>query len=123
MTVVRLVIRVKIGEVPSFGSFILASISEDLAAFTEYSPKYTAAYLTQLGVDKREIEMLVNPVQLVGQLKVITQRIYTNQDLLTIEINYLEGYVKMGVGMTVGFKDFGFQAVRKSNNSGIRFKV
>ena len=118
MQVVKLFIRIKIGEVISFGDFILASFSEDLTAFTDYSPKYTSAYHTQLLLDRKEIEMLVFPVQLNGELKVITARIYTNQDLLTTELSLLEGYVKMGKGMTINYKDFGFKAVRMANNSG-----
>jgi len=118
MTVVKLKIRVKLGEVTSFGSFVIASATTDLSTFIDYSPKYSAPYLTQLETDKKAIELLVNPIQLTSELKIITGRIYTNQDLLTTEVSLLEGYVKMGVGMTVGAKDFGIQAVRKANNSG-----
>ena len=74
MQVVKLFIRIKIGEVISFGDFILASFSEDLTAFTDYSPKYTSAYYTQLLLDRKEIELLVFLVQLNGELKVITAR-------------------------------------------------
>ncbi len=118
MPVVKLNIRVKLGEVTSFGSFVLASAVTDLSAFTDYSPKFTPAYMTQMETDKKAIELLVNPIQLTSELKVITGRIYTNQDLLTTEVSLLEGYVKMGADMTVGAKDFGIQAVRKANNSG-----
>lgn len=118
MSKVNLIIRVKIGEVTSFGSFVIASITTDMTAFTDYSPIYTPAYVTQLELDKKAIELLVNPIQITGELKVITGRIYTNQDLLTTELRLSEGYVKMGKNMTVGAKDFGYQAVRKANNAG-----
>ena len=118
MSKVNLIIRVKIGEVTTVGSFVLDSITEDLQAFTDFSPKYSVAYLTQLGQDGKAIDLLVNPKKLNGELKIITKRIYTNQDTVTTLINFLEGYVKMTKGLTVALKDFGFQAVRKANSSG-----
>jgi len=118
MKKIKLISRVPVSEVPTFGSFVLVSFETDEAAFTDFSSIYDAAFLADIKLRKKAIEALVFPKQLNGELKVITLRIYTNQELVTNEINYLEGYVKLTPGLTVGLKDFGFQEVRQANNSG-----
>lgn len=114
----KLITRVPVADVPTFGSFVIVSFENDQLVFTTYSSIYDAAFLTKIKQDKKDIEALVFPAQLNGELKVVTLRIYSNQDIVTNEINYLEGYVKLTDGLSVGIKDFGFQEVRKANNKG-----
>ena len=116
--IVKLISRVPVSDVPTFGSFVIVSYETDEAAFTDFSSIYDAAFLTDIKLKKKAIEALVFPKQLNGELKVVTLRIYSNQELVTNEMNYLEGYVKLTKGLSVGVKDFGFQEVRKANNSG-----
>ena len=116
--IVKLISRVPVAEVTTFGSFVIVSYETDEAAFTDFSSIYDAAFLTDIKLKKKAIEALVFPKLLIGELKVITLRIYTNQEEVTNEINYLEGYVKLTKGLSVGLKDFGFQDVRNANHKG-----
>ena len=118
MKKVKLKIASKIGEVPTVGSFLIASYNNDVAAFTDYSLDYTVGYGTNLELDRKAIEQLIFPKQITSELKVITGRIYSNQDQVVFNINQLEGYAKRASGLTVGYKDFGFSEVRKANRSG-----
>jgi len=61
---------------------------------------------------------LINQRQSKGELKVITKRIYANQELVTTQINFLEGYVIRAKGLTLATGDFGFMAVRAANRKG-----
>lgn len=118
MQKIALKIRTRIDEIPSIGSFIINAMTGDVIDFIAYSSIYSDPYVTDLELERKSIEALINPTQLNGELKVITGTIYSNQDLVTTNINYLEGYVKRATGLTIGLKDFGFQAVRKCNQSG-----
>ena len=114
----KLKTRVRVYEISAFGKFIIASYENDQKAFTDYSEDYSAAHLLGLKADQLAIEALINPVQIMGELKVITNRLYSNQIEVTTQINFLEGYVKRAKGLTIALKDFGFQAVRAANQSG-----
>ena len=118
MQVVKLKIRTRIEEIPSIGAFIINSMTGDVVDFIAYSTIYDDPYLTNLELERKSIEALINPKQLNGELKIITGNVYSNQELLTSNLNYLEGYVKRATGLTIGLKDLGFQAVREYNQSG-----
>ena len=118
MPYIKIIARVKVGELPTFGATVTNSLALDYEDFTNFSPKYDAAYLAKIQMDKKDIEALINPVQLIGELKIITRRIYTNQNQVSNEMNYLEGYVSLTKNLKVGAADFGFHAVRVANNSG-----
>ena len=118
MQKILLSIRTKIEEVPSIGTFIIDAMTGDVIDFIAFSSLYDDPFLTDLELERKAIEALVNPTKLNGELKVITGNIYSNQDLLTTNINYLEGYIKRAKGLTIGAKDFGIKAVRVCNRSG-----
>ena len=111
-------IPVRLDEVITFGSFVLASYVTNLSDFTDYSSEYTAAYGTAVGNELKLVSGLIVPKQLNSELKVITQRIYLNQATVATSMNLLEGYINRAVGLTIAAKDFGIKAVRKSNRSG-----
>ena len=110
--------RVRGYELSTFGKFIIASYENDQKAFKDYSADYSAAHLLALKTDQIAIEALINPVQLMAELKMITNRLYSNQIEVTTQINFLEGYVKRATGLTIALADFGFQEVRAANQSG-----
>lgn len=116
-TIPKLKIKCRIEEVPAIGGFVINSMTP-LADFTGYSSDYNAAFVTQASTDQLAIEALINPKQLTAELKVITKRIYTNQDNLRPKIDALEGYINRATGLTMGKKDFGISAVRTKNNNG-----
>lgn len=116
-TTPKLKIRCRIEEVPVIGGFIINSMTP-IADFTGYSPDYNAAFVTQANADLASIETLINPKQLTAELKVITKRIYANEDILRSKIDALEGYINRATGLTIGKKDFGVSSVRTKNNSG-----
>lgn len=118
MTQTNLKIRCRIEELPVLGSFLLSSMQGSLADFTAFSPDYNAAFMTSANADMTAIEALINPKQLTKELKVITKRIYSNQDTLRGKIDFLEGYINRAVGLTMDKKDFGISEVRKKNNIG-----
>ena len=118
MTIKKLLIRVRIEELSPMGSMVLTSMNSDILQFSAYSPLMDATYYTKVKADKVVVDALINPIQLNGELKVITGNIYANQIVVTTAINYLEGYVRLTPGLTVGLKSFGFQKVRQANNSG-----
>jgi len=114
----KLKTRVRGYELSAFGKFIIASYENDQKLFKDYSEGYSTAHLLGLKTDQLAIEALVNPVQIMAELKVISNRLYSNQSEVTKQINFLEGYVKRASGLTIAMKDFGFHAVRAANQSG-----
>ena len=108
----------KLDELPTIGEFIAASYKIHILDFTSYSPEYTLLYWTNLEIERKSIEDLINPKQMRGEQKIITQRIYSNQILVTISLNQIEGYAKRAKGLTIEYTDFGFGSAKSANNSG-----
>lgn len=77
---------------------------------------YNAAFITTANADLATIEALINPKQITAELKIITQRIYSNQIILQGKIDLLEGYINRATGLTIGKKDFGISDVRTKNH-------
>lgn len=118
MAVIPLRTRCRINELSPFGLFVYNSYVKNQADFEVFSPIYTVLYGTNMELDRKAIDALINPVQMTGELKVITQRIYSNQVLVAKAIDFLEGYADRATGLTEASKDFGFSKVRQANNSG-----
>ena len=112
-----LVITARIEEVPTLGGFTLASLQRDLADFSGYKPgKYTAAFITDYQTAQTTVNAIINPKQLTAELKLITARIFENTNGLRQKIDLIEGYIADATGLSIGKKDFGISAVRKSIN-------
>lgn len=118
MPVIKMKIPIRVDELPTLGSFVLTSYATNITDFTNYSSEYDLAYGTTVDVEMKAIEDLVVPKQLNAELKVITQRIYSDQATVTTIINLLEGYLNRAVGLTIAAKDFGISTVRNANRSG-----
>jgi hypothetical protein len=110
-------ITCRIEEVPAIGGMIISSLESLLSDFTAYSPDYTPTYLTNIKGDLTTVEGLINPKQLTAELKIITNRIYSNQATLRLKIDLLEGYINRATALTIDKKDFGISALRTKNNN------
>jgi len=118
MTVIKFKGRCRLDELSTLGLFVYNSFVKNQADFELFSQKYTVAYGTNIELNRKAIDALINPVQITGELKMITQSIYSNQIVLASAIDFLEGYADRATGLTVASKDFGFSKVRQANNSG-----
>jgi hypothetical protein len=114
----KLLITCRIEEVPTIGGFLLDSMNTDLTDFTNFSPLFNAAYVTNGQAQLLAITNIIIPKTLTAELKVITKRIYDNMALLPQKIDFLEGYIKRTAGLTVAAKDFGISALRKATHKG-----
>lgn len=117
MAPIKLKIKCRIEEVPAMAGFLINSMQASLADFIAYSPDYNAAYMAGLLADLSNVEALINPKQVTGELKLITARMVANRLLLKGKIDFLEGYINRATGLTMGKKDFGVSAVRQKNNN------
>lgn len=118
MAVTPLKITCRIEELPTIGKMLLDTLSPNLTDFTAFSPDFSATYLTNGTTKLNAVTALISPKQLTAEMKIITQRIYTNMDNLRPKLDYLEGYVKRATGLTISAKDFGISKVRQKNNKG-----
>lgn len=118
MTVIPLKFKFKLDELSPMGLFVYNSYKKNQPDFEAFSSKYTVAYGTNLELNRKAIEALLNPVSVTSELKVITQRIYSNQNVVATTIDFLEGYAERATGLTMASTDFGFGKVREANNSG-----
>ena len=118
MAVIPLRNRGRLDEMSPLAKFVLNSYNKNQLDFLDFSPKYTVLHGDSIELERKVIDALINPVQLTGELKMITQRIYSNQIAVAASMDFLEGYAKRATGLTIASKDFGFGKVRTANNSG-----
>lgn len=106
-------------EVPIVAEFTYASVIRpiDAAAFLDFSPIYTAAYFGTLN-DKIKLAVgLLNMRVRLGELKIITEKLYGDSDDLRPKLMRLGGYIDRAKdGLTVGPKDFRLKEIRKYIN-------
>ena len=118
MPIIALKIPTRQDELTTLGAFVLVAYKIDLSKFTDFSPDYTVLHGTEIETEMKAIDLLVNPKVTTAELKVITKRIYINQDIVVTTLSLLEGYINRAVGLTIDPKDFGISDARKSNRSG-----
>ena len=115
MSTNTLVIKARIEEVPTLAQFTIDSFTRDLPDFQAYKPtKYNAGFLTALGLKLDAVKAIINPLQLTGELKLITADLFTNTHAIRPLIDKLEGYLADATGLSLAPKDFGISAVRKN---------
>jgi hypothetical protein len=112
----RLLIPVRIEELPTIGGFLITSLGSDLLDFTSFSGDYNALYVTNAQTALGTVTLLVQPKAKIAELKVITLRLYNNMDSLQKPVDFLEGYIKRTTGLTVATSDFGISDIRKAAN-------
>jgi len=118
MAVLKLRFRARLDELSPLALFMTNSFVKNQSDFEEFSPKYDETYAATVEAKRKEVDKIINPIQLTSELKVITKSIYSDQATVSKTIGFLEGYAKRAVGLSIDPKDFGFSAVRGSNNSG-----
>lgn len=100
-------------ELPVIGKFILFDFKRDMNDFTEFSPKFNAAYAISFE-DKinAAIELLIPGMETTDH-KLVTAHLYSTIDGLVGPINNLGIYVKMaGAAIPVSAYNFGFPTLR-----------
>jgi len=118
MVFLKLRFRARLNELSPLALFMTNSFVKNQSDFEVFSPKYDDTYAARVEAKRKEVDKIINPIQLTGELKVITRNIYSAQTTVSKTIGLLQGYAKRAVGLSIDPKDFGFGAVRISNNSG-----
>ncbi len=111
-------IRCRIEEVPTIGAFLIDSLTTDIADFSNFSPDFNAAYITNASAQLAAVETLINPKELTAELKVITARMRTNMQSLKPMISFAEGYINRASGLTILPSGFGIKPVRRAYKNG-----
>lgn len=105
-------------ELPVICGFAAFSLKRDLAEFTSYSPKFTAAYVTDFETKIASVNEVIMPKSETLELKTITARMHTTMDGLKDPINRVAGYLKLANGgLTMNAADFGLSLLRKNIKS------
>lgn len=103
----------RIEEMPVVGGFLLKSLELDFAEFQAYSPDFNQDYKTNFQTKLEFVDGIVNPKKLQGELKKVTENMYSAIDGLRNPLLLLEGYIKRAENLTILPKDFGISGVRK----------
>lgn len=102
-------------ELPVICGFAAFSLKRDLTDFTSFSPKFTAAYVSDFETKTASVTEVIMPKSETLELKNITTSLYAAMDGLTDPINRVAGYLKMAQGtLPVSEADFGLTLLRKN---------
>lgn len=102
-------------ELPVICGFAAFSLKRDLADFTSYSPKFTAAYVSDFETKTASVTEVIMPKSETLELKKITARLYAAMNGLTDPINRVAGYLSMAKDtVSVSEADFGLTLLRKN---------
>jgi hypothetical protein len=103
----------KIEDVPVIGEFVVSSAEKDIADFNGYSPVFTIDYLAMVRSNIDVCRELVKSSVVSKELKSVTRKLYGESGNLRVKLNYLEGYLKLGVeNLDVSVKDTGIKNIR-----------
>ena len=118
MTFIPLKITCRLEEFDSLIQLILNSYKNNQSDLEHYSTKYTDQYRMVLNKERKAIDELINPIKLINELKVITERIYTNQNILASEINLMEVNAKSTKELKIASSKIGLYNIRRANSCG-----
>jgi len=105
-------------ELPVICRFAAFSLKRDIADFTAFSPKFTAAYAAGFESKIAAVSEVVEPKSETLELKTITGRLYGTLDGLIDPINRLSGYIALAKkNLTISSADFGITQLRKGINT------
>src|SRR3989339_560334 len=110
MTARKFTLRIE--EMPVVGGFLLKSFEIEIVEFQAYSPDFNPAYKTAFESKLATVESIVNPKKIQGELKKITDNMYSATEGLRSQLQLLEGYIKRAENLTILPKDFGISALR-----------
>ena len=101
-------------ELPVIAGYLLFTIKRDLNIFTDFSPKFNAAYVAAFEAKTNQVTHILNPRAETVDMKAVTENLYAAMDRLLDPIAKLERYVKLaGSDVPVNVKDFGLSKLRK----------
>ena len=102
-------------EIPVIGKFVQYSFKRDQPDFMSFSPRFSAAYGTELETKIASVSEVVMPKSETLDLKNITTHLYDTMDGLFDPINRVSGYLNMAhEKLTVSPADFGLTLLRKN---------
>lgn len=103
----------RIEELTVIANFLKGNYETDEPDFAGHSPDYNTTFLTNYENKILQVEGIVFPKTLIDQLKVVTDRVYSNMTATRELLNKLEDYVKKSTDpLTVNKEDFGIKEVR-----------
>lgn len=111
-------IEVRTDEISYVGTVTINALKTNLKDFTALDPNINQKFVDDLTTLNNEVDQLTNPRKLIGELSIITQRIYATQDKIPDPLNKLEYYVKKATNLSIPVASFGIAQVRKSNSRG-----
>lgn len=96
---------------------VLEGFKKDIADFENFSPRYNAAFVSELEGILSNISSVSNSVIKMGEQKMVTEQLYKHVDELLPFVYRIEGYVLRAEGMDVGSEDFEIKKVYKKIRS------
>ena len=94
MVFLKLRFRARLNELSPLALFMTNSFVKNQSDFEVFSPKYDDTYAATVEAKRKEVDKIINPIQLTGELKVITRNIYSAQTTVSKTIGLLQGYAK-----------------------------
>ena len=117
MTFIELKLRCRLIELEPLIQHVLDAYKKNQAEFNNYLPMYNDLYLQGIEQERLLVDSIINPVQLIQEIKDITKRIYLNQTLVNNSLNQLESFTRKSIGLLPPSQSFGFGGVRRANSS------
>lgn len=108
----------RIEEVIFAAVYLLVSLKRDKDLFKAYSPVYDDAFIAGFEAQSEQVDNLVSPKKLTGEMKVITRLVASDYKKIRNMVNRIDDYLKLSDGqLTMGSVDFGIKEVRRQLNS------
>lgn len=102
-------------ELPVISRFTLFSLKRDQTYFADYSPIFGEEYIAGYENQIAEVNELIQPKNEMTAQKVITDRLHTTIDSLTVPVNHLIGYINLCYGeLKITPESYGLTALKKS---------
>lgn len=117
MTFIELKLKCRLIELEPLIQQVLDAYKKHQADFNNYLSMYNILYLQDIQQERIIVDAIINPVQLIQEIKDITNRIYINQNLVNDSLNLLESFTKISIGLLTPSQGFGVGGVRRANSS------
>lgn len=106
-------------DVPVITGFALTSMESDKADFVAFSPVFADPFVPNVRAKQIECNELIKSKDVIKEQKVLTALINTELDTLRVNLNPLEGYLKMaGNELDIKLSDFGLKTLRTAISKG-----
>lgn len=104
----------RIEELHPLAGFLRESYVRDETDFANHSPVYNAQFLISYDAKMTAVEVLIFPGGILGQLKVITRRLYATMETMRDHLNKVENYISLcrQEDLTIDKNSFGISELR-----------